>query len=142
MVGAVIDHRTAEGKGHRGSRGKEEPVAEGNVGAHRTAVASGLLLGVAGLGNRRIGMIQKRAVAVGEDGAQIEEALLHAVIGRHGAGRLNFANMLLPVADGKRIHVFRSVLAHSPGQKRRGIDAAGAQHQSFGFGHGSFLPDP
>ena len=82
-MGAVIDRRAAEREGHGGRRGEEEPVAEGHIRAHRTAVAFGLLIGVAGLGDGRIGMGQKRAVAVGEDGAQIEEALLYTVMGRH-----------------------------------------------------------
>ena len=37
---------------------------------------------------------------------------------------------------------FRDPIAVEEIRAHAGIDAAGAQHQSFGFGHGSFLPDP
>ena len=133
VVRAVVDRAAPERERHRSRRRKEEPVAEGDVGAHRLAIAFGELVGITFLGDILRGMREQAAIAVGEDGPQIKEALLHAVMRGDRLRALDFLVMALTIGNGKRVHILGAVARNRHGEQRGRIHAARAQNERLLF---------
>ena len=129
VVRAVEQHARAQRQRHgRGAR-QEQPVAERHVRADRRAVRLVDLLGVAFLGNVLRGMLEQAAIAIGEDGGKVEEALLDAVMRGDGLRALDLLLVTLAVGDAQREHVLSAEALDRQGQKRAGIHAAAAEHE-------------
>ena len=133
VMRAVVNRAASERERHRSRRREEEPVAEGDVGAHRLAIAFGELVGIAFLGDILRGMREQAAIAVGEDGPQIEEALLHAVMRGDRLRALDFLVMALTIGNGKRVHILGAVARNRHGEQRGRIHAARAQNERLLF---------
>ena len=100
-VSAVIDDLTIAAQRDAGSSGEKEAVAEWHIGADR-CFSAGLfdLFGVAFFGNVFGGLLQKGAVAVLEDQAEVEKELFHAVMLSDCFGSFDFFAVFLTVRNG------------------------------------------
>ena len=129
VVRSVEQHARAQRQRHGRSARQEQPVTERHVRADRGTVRLVDLLSVAFLGNVLRGVLKQAAVAVGEDGGKVEEALLDAVMRGDGLRALDFLLVTLAVGDTQRDHVLRAEALDRQGQKRAGIHATAAEHE-------------